>query len=120
MTEMWERFAYYLMIGILLIYLTDPVASGAKGMLAKDGADIVGTMPRHASRMGIVLGGVLGLLILAGAVYYFAGRDADQAAIRSGSDQSADSRPAATTSPGARPRNLARRRVLRRSRCRPW
>ena len=43
MTEMWERFAYYLMIGILLIYLTDPIASGAKGMLAKDGADIVGS-----------------------------------------------------------------------------
>ena len=43
MTEMWERFAYYLMIGILLIYLTDPVSSGAKGMLAKDGADIVGS-----------------------------------------------------------------------------
>ncbi len=42
-TEMWERFAYYLMVGILLIYMTDPASSGAKGFAPKIGADIVGS-----------------------------------------------------------------------------
>lgn len=42
-TEMWERFAYYLMVGILLIYMTDPVSEGAKGFSGKIGADIVGS-----------------------------------------------------------------------------
>jgi POT family proton-dependent oligopeptide transporter len=42
-TEMWERFAYYLMVGILLIYLTDPANSGAKGFSTSRGADIVGS-----------------------------------------------------------------------------
>lgn len=42
-TEMWERFAYYLMVGILLIYMTDPVTEGAKGFQESVGADIVGS-----------------------------------------------------------------------------
>ncbi|MFZ9386986.1 MAG: peptide MFS transporter [Chitinophagaceae bacterium] len=42
-TEMWERFAYYLMVGILLIYMIDPVAEGAKGFSGRIGADIVGS-----------------------------------------------------------------------------
>ncbi len=42
-TEMWERFAYYLMVGILLIYMTNPVEEGAKGFSGKIGADIVGS-----------------------------------------------------------------------------
>ncbi|MEP7195952.1 MAG: peptide MFS transporter [Saprospiraceae bacterium] len=41
-TEMWERFAYYLMVGILLIYLTD-ATTGGKGLSGKIGADIVGS-----------------------------------------------------------------------------
>ncbi len=41
-TEMWERFAYYLMVGILLIYMTDS-ATGGKGFSPKMGADIVGS-----------------------------------------------------------------------------
>src|SRR5258707_15254944 len=41
--EMWERFAYYLMVGILLIYMTDPATSGAKGFSSSRGADIVGS-----------------------------------------------------------------------------
>jgi proton-dependent oligopeptide transporter, POT family len=41
-TEMWERFAYYLMVGILLIYMTDSV-TGGKGFSARVGADIVGS-----------------------------------------------------------------------------
>jgi POT family proton-dependent oligopeptide transporter len=43
LTEMWERFGYYLMVGILLIYMTDPASSGAKGFSAARGADIVGS-----------------------------------------------------------------------------
>lgn len=41
-TEMWERFGYYLMIGILLLYLTDTTTGGKEFTRAK-GADIVGT-----------------------------------------------------------------------------
>ena len=41
-TEMWERFGYYLMVGILLLYLTDST-TGGKGFDVKMGADIVGS-----------------------------------------------------------------------------
>jgi POT family proton-dependent oligopeptide transporter len=40
-TEMWERFGYYLMLGILLLYLKDP--KGGFGFDNKEAADIVGT-----------------------------------------------------------------------------
>lgn len=42
-TEMWERFGYYLMIGILLLYLTDTTGHGGFGMDNTRGVDIVGT-----------------------------------------------------------------------------
>ncbi|MEP6673780.1 MAG: peptide MFS transporter [Ferruginibacter sp.] len=41
-TEMWERFAYYLMVGILFLYLTNDT-TGGKGMSNAKGADIVGS-----------------------------------------------------------------------------
>ena len=41
-TEMWERFGYYLMVGILLLYLTD-TTTGGKGFDVKSAADIVGS-----------------------------------------------------------------------------
>ncbi len=41
-TEMWERFGYYLMVGILLLYLTDST-TGGKGLSNAMGADVVGT-----------------------------------------------------------------------------
>jgi len=41
-TEMWERFAYYLMVGILLLYMID-TKTGGKGFDQKVGADIVGS-----------------------------------------------------------------------------
>jgi POT family proton-dependent oligopeptide transporter len=41
-TEMWERFAYYLMVGILFLYLTD-TTTGGKGFSGKVGADVVGS-----------------------------------------------------------------------------
>jgi POT family proton-dependent oligopeptide transporter len=41
-TEMWERFAYYLMVGILLLYLIDN-KTGGKGFSEHVGADIVGS-----------------------------------------------------------------------------
>src|SRR4051812_33691894 len=40
--EMWERFAYYLMVGILLLYLKDR-ATGGRGFSQDMGADIQGT-----------------------------------------------------------------------------
>ena len=41
-TEMWERFAYYLMVGILLLYMID-TRTGGKGFDERVGADIVGS-----------------------------------------------------------------------------
>ena len=41
-TEMWERFAYYLMVGILLLYMID-IKTGGKGFDEALGADIVGS-----------------------------------------------------------------------------
>jgi POT family proton-dependent oligopeptide transporter len=41
-TEMWERFAYYLMVGILLLYMID-TKTGGKGFDQRIGADIVGS-----------------------------------------------------------------------------
>jgi POT family proton-dependent oligopeptide transporter len=41
-TEMWERFAYYLMVGILFLYLIDN-KTGGKGLDEHIGADIVGS-----------------------------------------------------------------------------
>ncbi|HTD93683.1 MAG TPA: peptide MFS transporter [Chitinophagaceae bacterium] len=41
-TEMWERFAYYLMVGILLLYLRDNT-TGGKAFSPKLAADIVGS-----------------------------------------------------------------------------
>lgn len=41
-TEMWERFGYYLMVGILLLYLTN-TTTGGKGLSRAMGADVVGT-----------------------------------------------------------------------------
>jgi POT family proton-dependent oligopeptide transporter len=42
LTEMWERFAYYLLAGLLLLYMLD-TKTGGKGLQAKDAADITGT-----------------------------------------------------------------------------
>ena len=41
-TEMWERFGYYLMVGILLLYLTN-TTTGGKGFDVRTAADIVGS-----------------------------------------------------------------------------
>jgi proton-dependent oligopeptide transporter, POT family len=41
-TEMWERFAYYLMVGILFLYLIDN-KTGGKNFDETKGADIVGS-----------------------------------------------------------------------------
>jgi POT family proton-dependent oligopeptide transporter len=43
LTEMWERFGYYLMIGIFQLYLTDPTATGGMAMDRREAADIYGT-----------------------------------------------------------------------------
>lgn len=41
-TEMWERFGYYLMIGIFFLYMTDAV-KGGMALEKKEAADIFGT-----------------------------------------------------------------------------
>ena len=42
-TEMWERFGYYLMIGIFFLYLTDTVGHGGRGLDNVAAISIVGT-----------------------------------------------------------------------------
>ena len=42
-TEMWERFGYYLMVGIFLLYLTDTVGHGGRGLDNVAAVSIVGT-----------------------------------------------------------------------------
>jgi len=42
-TEMWERFGYYLMVGIFFLYLVDPMSHGGKGFTNKMAADLVGS-----------------------------------------------------------------------------
>lgn len=42
-TEMWERFGYYLMVGIFLLYLTDTTGHGGRGLDNATGVSIVGT-----------------------------------------------------------------------------
>ncbi len=42
-TEMWERFGYYLMVGIFLLYLTDTVSHGGRGLDNAAGVGIVGS-----------------------------------------------------------------------------
>jgi POT family proton-dependent oligopeptide transporter len=42
-TEMWERFGYYLMIGIFFLYLIDPTANGGKGFDTAHASDLVGS-----------------------------------------------------------------------------
>jgi proton-dependent oligopeptide transporter, POT family len=42
-TEMWERFGYYLMIGIFLLYLTDTTGHGGRGLDVVAAVSIVGT-----------------------------------------------------------------------------
>lgn len=42
-TEMWERFGYYLMLGIFTLYMIDPSSSGGMGFSDFKAADIYGT-----------------------------------------------------------------------------
>ncbi len=42
-TEFWERFGYYLMIGIFMLYMTKPTEDGGWGWDNSVGADIYGT-----------------------------------------------------------------------------
>lgn len=43
LSEMWERFGYYLMIGIFTLYLKDSVDNGGFGMNEAESADLYGT-----------------------------------------------------------------------------
>jgi proton-dependent oligopeptide transporter, POT family len=42
-TEMWERFGYYLMLGIFSLYMLDSVQNGGMGFSASKKSDIYGT-----------------------------------------------------------------------------
>lgn len=42
-TEMWERFGYYLMLGIFSLYMVDSIESGGMGFDKKTKSDIYGT-----------------------------------------------------------------------------
>jgi proton-dependent oligopeptide transporter, POT family len=42
-TEMWERFGYYLMLGIFSLYMLDSLNNGGMGFSAAKKSDIYGT-----------------------------------------------------------------------------
>src|SRR5438477_2019202 len=42
-TEMWERFGFYLMIGIFYLYLTDTIGHGGRGLDTAAAVSIVGS-----------------------------------------------------------------------------
>src|SRR5678810_1276721 len=42
-TEMWERFGYYLIVGILLLYLKDTISNGGRGWDIQKCIDLVGS-----------------------------------------------------------------------------
>ena len=42
-TEMWERFGFYLMIGIFQLYMMAPLAEGGLAFDRKQAADVYGT-----------------------------------------------------------------------------
>ncbi|MBN1638786.1 MAG: peptide MFS transporter [Ignavibacteriales bacterium] len=42
-TEMWERFGFYLMLGIFTLYMIDPTSNGGMGFSFAQSADIYGT-----------------------------------------------------------------------------
>lgn len=42
-TEMWERFGYYLILGIFVLYMIDPTDTGGMNFVPKDAYDIFGT-----------------------------------------------------------------------------
>ena len=43
LTEMWERFGYYLMLGIFVLYMIDPKETGGLAIADKNADDIFGT-----------------------------------------------------------------------------
>jgi POT family proton-dependent oligopeptide transporter len=43
LTEMWERFGYYLMLGIFSLYMLDSVENGGMGFIPSKKSDIYGT-----------------------------------------------------------------------------
>ena len=57
-TEMWERFGYYGMRAILLLFMIAPLAMGGMGMDQKEAAQIYGNYTM-ASYMVCILGGYL-------------------------------------------------------------
>src|SRR3982750_4289831 len=59
-TEMWERFAYYLMVGILLLYMID-TKTGGKGFDEKIGADIVGSFIALVYLTPFIVGALMAL-----------------------------------------------------------
>ncbi len=42
-TEMWERFGFYLMLGIFTLYMIDPISKGGMGFSELSATDIYGT-----------------------------------------------------------------------------
>lgn len=43
LTEMWERFGYYLMLGIFVLYMRDSTSTGGLGFAPEDAYEIFGT-----------------------------------------------------------------------------
>ena len=52
-TEMWERFSYYGMRALLLLYMVSPIAQGGLGMDEENGAAVYGIYTMLAYLMAL-------------------------------------------------------------------
>src|SRR5256714_14930222 len=62
-TEMWERFSYYGMRGLLLLFMKTPVAEGGLGFAIPKAAAIYGAYTASGYLMSLARGWVAGNLL---------------------------------------------------------
>ena len=60
LVEMWERFAYYLMVGILFLYLIDDRTTGGKGFSEEIGEQLSTWRHRHMNMVHRMIGTRIG------------------------------------------------------------
>ncbi|MEJ0005081.1 MAG: hypothetical protein WDM77_01465 [Steroidobacteraceae bacterium] len=76
-TEMWERFSFYGMRALLLLYMTAAVSTGGLGMSDRQGGAVYG-LYTAAAYLACLPGGWLADRLLGGAQIRLVGRRAHQ------------------------------------------
>src|SRR6187200_1590810 len=70
--EMWERFSYYGMRAILVLFMVAPVTEGGLGFVTKDAASLYGTYTMLVY-MACVVGGIIADRLLGASRAVFVG-----------------------------------------------